>query len=217
MRSTAGLQPLAAADLGEKAAETLARVRELFGAEPIPEPFFVYARNPAFLHDFYMNLKRFVLTPGKLQLKSKLLIAYCAAVVLDCRTWRDVFAARLESVGATEAEIAGAASVAATCAMYNVLFKFRDMAGSDAFRGMPVCLRGFALAGSGLDEKTVETINVAVSDLNGCKPCTAGHVARALEIGVSEEALYEAVQAAAAVASGAVFLRAASSMASGTA
>ena len=28
MRSTAGLQPLAAADLGEKAAETLARVRE---------------------------------------------------------------------------------------------------------------------------------------------------------------------------------------------
>src|SRR5262245_54085842 len=112
--NAAGLKPLLAADLGEKAVETMARVRELFGAQPIPEPFFVYARNPAFLHDFYMNLKRFVLTAGKLELKSKLLVAYSAAVVLDCNAWRDVFAARLVSAGATDAEFAGAASVAAT-------------------------------------------------------------------------------------------------------
>jgi len=207
--TAAGLRPRAESELAEKAAETLGRVRELFGAEPIPEAFLVYANAPAFLHDFYMNLKRFVLTPGKLDLKTKLLTAYCAAVVLGCKEWRDVFAARLGAAGATEDEVAGAAAIAATCSMYNAFFKFRDLAGVEAFSAMPVGLRAFAFGNSGLDEKTVETINVAISDLNACKPCTSGHVAKAQQLGVSDEALLEAVQAAATVAAAAVFLRAA--------
>jgi alkyl hydroperoxide reductase subunit D len=208
MSSSAGLRPLAESDLNEKAAETLGRVRELFGEEPIPEAFFIFANAPAFMHDFYMNFKRFVLTAGKLDLKTKLLVAYSASVVLGAKEWRDFVAAKLKANGADDATIAAAAAVASSCAMYNVFFKFRDLAGVDAFQAMPVGLRAFAFANSGLDEKTVETINVAISDLNGCKPCTSGHVAKALGIGVSEEALLEAVQAAATIAGGAAFLRA---------
>jgi alkyl hydroperoxide reductase subunit D len=206
--TTAALRPLAETELSDKAIETLGRVRELFGEEAVPEAFFVYANAPAFMHDFYMNFKRFVLTAGKLDLKTKLLVAYGASIVLDAKPWRDVLARRLESAGATETELSAAAAIAATCSMYNVFFKFRDLAGSPSFQTMPVGLRAFAFANSGLDEKTVEIINVAVSDLNGCKPCTSGHVAKAVALGVSEEALLEAVQAAAAVAAGAVFLRA---------
>ena len=209
MSSSAGLRPLAESELSEKAAETLGRVRDLFGDEPVPEAFFVYANAPAFMHDFYMNFKRFVLTAGKLDLTSKLLVAYCASVVLGAKEWRDLLAAKLKANGADGATIAAAAAVASSCSMYNVLFKFREMAGVDAFRAMPVGLRAFSFVSSDLDEKTVETINVAISDLNGCKSCTSGHVAKAISVGVPEEALFEAVQAAATIAGGAAFLRAA--------
>jgi alkyl hydroperoxide reductase subunit D len=207
MPSPGGLQPLAETDLSEDAAETLGRIRDLFGAEPIPEPFLIYAHHPVFLHDFSMNFKRFVLTAGRLDLKSKLLVAFAASVVQAATPWRDFLAARLEVEGATNAELTAAAAIAATCSMYNVLFKFRDMSGG-AFASMPVGLRAFTFANSDLDEKIVETINVAVSDLHGCRPCTAGHVAKATSLGVSEEALLEAVQAAAVIEAGAVFLRA---------
>jgi alkyl hydroperoxide reductase subunit D len=206
---SAALKPVAEADLSEKASETLERVKELFGGGDVPDAFLLYANVPAFMHDFYMNLKKFVLSPGKLDLKTKLTVAYAAAVVLDCQPWRDLLATRLKDAGGDDAVIAGAASIAATCSMYNAFFKLRDLSGVEAFQAMPVGLRAFAFANSGLDDKTVETINVAVSDLNGCKPCTSGHVAKAIGLGVTEEALLEAVQAAATIAAGAVFLRAA--------
>jgi len=209
MSSSAGLRPLAESELSEKAAETLGRLRDLFGDEPVPEVFYVYANAPAFMHDFYMNFKRFVLTAGKLDLKSKLLVAYSAGVVLGASELRDLVAAKLKANGVEHATIAAAAAVASSCSMYNVLFKFRDISGVDAFKGMPVGLRAFSFVNSGLDEKTVETINVAISNLNGCRPCTSGHVAKAISVEISEEALLEAVQAAATIAGGATFLRAA--------
>ena len=209
MSSSVGLRPLAESELSEKATETLGRVRELFGDEPVPEAFLLLANAPAFMHDFYMNLKRFVLTAGKLDLKTKLLVAYSASVTLGAKEWRDLLAARLKANGVEENQVAAAASIAAACSMYNVFFKFRDLAGAESFQAMPVGLRAFAFGSSGLDEKTVETINVAISDLNGCKPCTSGHVAKAQSLGVTDEALLEAVQAASTIAGGAVFLRAA--------
>jgi lipoyl-dependent peroxiredoxin subunit D len=207
MSSSALLRPLAESELSEKAVETLNRIRELFGEEPVPEAFFLYANVPAFMHDFYMNFKRFVMTAGKLDLKTKLLVAYSAAVVLGSRDWRDYLSTKLKATGVEESTIAAAAAIAGTCSMYNAFFKFRDLAGIASFQTMPVGLRAFAFTNSGLDDKTVETINIAVSDLNACRPCTSGHVAKAVSLGVSEEAILEAVQAAATIAAGAVFMR----------
>ena len=51
--------------------------------------------------------------------------------------------------------------------------------------------------------------DVAVSDLNGCQPCTAGHVEKARHLGWADEAILEAVQCAATMAAGAKFLSAA--------
>ena len=206
---SAALQPLAESQLDEKASETLLRLRDLFGEEPVPNAFLVYANVPAFMQDVYVNVKRFVLTAGKLDLQTKLLVAYCASLVLDCREWRDVLFAKLKAAGVADRQIADAASIAATCSMYNVVYTFRDLAGDESFRGMPIGLRAFAFGESRLDPGTVETINAAVSELNGCKPCTAGHVAKALTLGVSHEALLEAVHASATIAAAAVFLRAA--------
>ena len=72
---------------------------------------------------------------------------------------------------------------------------------------MPVGLRAHTFQGTSLDDTTVELINLTLSDINGCKPCTSGHVAKARDLNVSPEAIYEAVQCAATIMSGIQFLK----------
>jgi lipoyl-dependent peroxiredoxin subunit D len=74
---------------------------------------------------------------------------------------------------------------------------------------MSVGLRAHTFAGTSLDEKTVELINIAISDLAACRPCTSGHVTKARQLGLSDEAILEAIQCAATVLAGVQFLKAA--------
>jgi glutamate dehydrogenase len=74
---------------------------------------------------------------------------------------------------------------------------------------MSVGLRAHTFGGTSLDEKTVELINVAISDLAACRPCTSGHVTKARQLGLSDEAILEAVQCTATMMAGVQFLKAA--------
>jgi lipoyl-dependent peroxiredoxin subunit D len=192
---------------GDKAAQTLERLKDLFGDQPIPQPFFLYGAVPAFLQDFYMNFKKFCATEGKLDLAMKSRLGLAVAGHFGCAPWAEYFADRLRQQGADHQQLADIAAVASSCAMYNAFFKFRDLSGSALFSGMAVGLRAHTFAGTSLDDKTVELINVAISDLNGCKPCTEGHVTKARELGVSDDALLEAIQLTATIAAGCQFLK----------
>jgi lipoyl-dependent peroxiredoxin subunit D len=92
--------------------------------------------------------------------------------------------------------------------MYNTFFKFRSIAGSDVFKGLPVGLRAHTFSGTSLDDATVELINIAISDLNACKPCVSGHVDKARKLGLSNEAILEAIQCTAVMMAGIQFLKA---------
>ncbi len=70
------LAPLTESAMDEKAQQTFGRLGELFGDEPIPVPFSVYANVPAFLQDFYMNFKKFVLNDEQI-----LEAVQCAATI----------------------------------------------------------------------------------------------------------------------------------------
>jgi lipoyl-dependent peroxiredoxin subunit D len=193
-----------------KVAQTFERLAELFGsADAVPAPFFLYARVPAFLADFYMNFKKFCFTDGKLSAKSKALIGLAVAGNSGNQTWSDFFAARLKQLGGDDQTAADVAGLVSACALYNAFFKFRDLSGSDLFSGMAVGLRAHTFTGTSLDEQTVELINIAISDLNACKPCTEGHVAKARQLGLTDEAILETIQCAATVYSGVQFLKAA--------
>lgn len=201
--------PVSEADATEKVAQTFERIRDMLEGAPIPAPFLTYGRVPAFLQDFYMNFKKFVWTDGHLDVKAKATIALAVSSSLGCQAWADRFAERLGALGFDKQYVADTIAVAATCRMYNVFFKFRDLAGSSIFSGMSVGLRAHTFAGTSLDEKTVELVNIAISDLNGCKPCTAGHVDAAGKLGVSDDAILECVQCAATITAGCEFLNAA--------
>ena len=197
---------VAETDATDKVEQTYGRIKEMLESTNVPAPFLAYGKVPAFLQDFYMNFKRFVFSDGKLDAKTKAMIAFVVAANQKSSQWVDWLNERCRKLGWSEQELADGIAVASTCLMYNVFFKFRDNAGSDLFSGMAVGLRAHTFANSSLDSKVVELINIVISDINGCKPCTSGHVSESQSQGLSDEAILEAVQCGATMASGANFL-----------
>lgn len=203
------IQPIPESSATDKVEQTYGRLHEMFeSTDPLPEPFLLYAAVPAFLQDFYMNFKKFCYAAGKLDVKLKSLICVAVAGNYGCDPWLEFFAARAKAEGADDQTLADVAGVASSCAMYNAFFKFRDLSGSDLFFGMPVGLRAHTFAGTSLDDQTVELINIAISDLNGCKPCTKGHVAKARDLGLTDEQILECIQCTATLFAGIQFLKA---------
>jgi alkyl hydroperoxide reductase subunit D len=203
------LEPVPEAVAVDKVAQTYGRIKEMFGGDVLPEPFLIYGRVPAFLSDFYMNFKKFCYSEGKLDLKQKTVIALAVSNHANSEHWIRFFTERARQLGLDEQAVADVAAVGATCAMYNVFFKFRDISGSDVFSGMGVGLRAHTFTQTSLDAQTVELINIAISDINGCKPCTAGHVAEARKLGLSDDAILETIQCAATMLAGTQFLKSA--------
>ena len=203
------IAPLPEAEAQDKLERTYGRIKEMLGSDSVPEPFLTYGRVEPFLQDFYMNFKKFVFSAGKLDEKTKAIIGLAVSGHFGCSVWLDFFTARLAALGGSTELPGEVIAVASTNAMYNAFFKFRDLSGSDIFSGMAVGLRAHTFSGTSLDEKTVELINISISDLNGCKPCTSGHVEKARQLGASDDELLEAVQCAATMAAACAFLKAA--------
>jgi lipoyl-dependent peroxiredoxin subunit D len=205
------IDPLPESEATDKAAQTYGRLKEFFGDKPLPAVLLPMGRVPAFLGDFYMNFKKFVASPGALDLKTKAAISLAVALKEGSHAWSDLYSEHAKVNGLSDDQVAEIAAIAATNAMYNTFFKFRELAGSDVFGGMSVGLRAHTFHGTSFDEKTVELINIAISDLNACKPCVSGHVKKSRDLGVSDEAILEAIQCAAVAYAGVQYTKAAES------
>ena len=164
------VSPVAEADAVDKAVQAYSRIKEVLGVDEVPEIFRYMGNVPSFVHDFFMNFRKFVLSEGKLNEKRKLLIAAAVAGQAGSDIWISYLSEFAESKGVSQQELVEALAVGSTNSMYNVLFKFRDISGSDVFEGMGVGLRAHTFQGTSLDEETVELINLALSDINACKP-----------------------------------------------
>ncbi len=203
------ITPLPESEAIDKTAQTYSRIKELLESDTVPEPFLVYGRVQPFLQDFYMNFKKFVHSDGKLDARQKCILGLAVSGHYANGWWIRFFSNRLTELGGSADQVPEIIAVASTNAMYNAFFKFRDISGSDVFNGMSVGLRAHTFGSTSLDDSMVELINIVISDLNGCKPCTSGHVSRARDLGLSDEAILEAVQCGATMAAGLQFLKAA--------
>lgn len=200
------LDLLPEAEATDKVEQFYGRIKDLLGTPTVPEPFLLYGRVPSFLQDFFMNAKKYLFADGKLTEKQKALLALSLAASQKSSLWTEFFTERCQALGWSGQETTDALAVAGTCAMYNMFFKFRDLAGKSDFEAMPVGLRAHTFGGTSLDDATVELINIVISDMNSCHACVSGHVKKALDLGVSEEGILEAVQAAATLQAGITFL-----------
>ena len=203
------LQPLDLATAPENVRQIFERVQEMFGAESVPAPFLVYAHVEPFLRDFYMNFKKFVYTPGHLDERQKAALALATAAYAKCGPWLEWSSQRCLQLGFAAGQVQEILAVVATNAMYNTFFKFRELSGSAVFEGMGVGLRAHTFSQISLEESLIELINIAISDLNACRPCTSGHVDKGRKLGLSNEQLLECIQCTATMYAGCQFLGAA--------
>ena len=185
------------------------RFADALGVDALPEAFHVYGASEPFLKDLFMNVKKFVAGKGKLDARSRCLVALAAAAHAKSSVWAELLTAYAAGHGVDETTRTDALAVASTNYMYNTFFKFRSLSGTDRFEGLPVGLRAHTFAATSLSDAEVELINIAVSDLNACEPCVSGHVAKAKQLNLSDEQILEAVQCAAVVYAGAQYLNAA--------
>lgn len=185
------------------------RLAEAAGVETLPESFHLYGCSEPFLKDLFMNAKKFVFGDGKLDAKTRALVALAAAAHAKNTAWAQLMQNTLTNLGVDEQTQVDAIAVASTNYMYNTFFKFRTLSGTDRFDGLPVALRAHTFSNTSLDDKTVELINTAVSDLNACEPCVQGHVAKSKKLELSDDQILEAIQVAAVVYAGATFLNSA--------
>jgi len=197
--------PLAEADAVDRVAQTYGRLKEALGVEALPEIMLSFGRVEPFLRDFYMNFKKFVLSDGALDIKTKSAIALAAACQQKSTAWIEFLSQRAVTSGFSEEQVAEIVAVVGTCAMYNSFYKFLDLSGSDKFGAMGIGLRAHTFTGTSLEEQLVELVNIAVSDLNGCKPCTTGHLDAAKKMGLTDEQLLETIQCASTVVSACQF------------
>ena len=203
-----GIQPVTEEAADGKVAQTYERLHELLGPAPLPEPFLYMGAVEAFLKDYYMNFKKFVYSDGKLDARHKAAVALATAIHAKSKPWVAYFWKRCQELDWNETHIAEIVAVASTNYMYNTFFKFRTLGGTDRFEGFPVGLRAHTFSGTSLEDRTVELINLAISDINACAPCVSGHVTKAEQLGLTHEAMLEAIQCAATVYAGAQFTNA---------
>ncbi len=193
----------------DKIEQTYSRLRDVLGVDKVPETILPFARVEPFLRDFFMNFRKFVVQNGALDASTKALLALAAAIQAKSEPWITLLWDRARKAGYSDQQLAEVASLVATNAMYNTFFKFRDLSGSNLFEGMSVGLRAHTFTGTSFDEKTVELVNIVVSDLNACRPCTSGHVDAARKAGCTDEQILEAIQCAAVIMAACQFTAAA--------
>ena len=201
------LNPILPANASEPVLQIYGRIREMLDGD-LPEMFLVYGNVEPFLKDFYMNFKKFVVSSGALDEKTRALIALVASSHAKCPAWIRYFQKRAVDLGWTVSQVAEAMAVAATNYSYNTFFKFRHMSGCGLFEGMGVGLRAHTFQAVTLDQKLVELINIAISNINACQPCTSGHVSQARAIGLSDDQILECIQCASTMYAGCQFLNA---------
>jgi lipoyl-dependent peroxiredoxin subunit D len=107
------------------------------------------------------------------------------------------------------AVIDDAVAAASLMAMNNVYYRFRHMAGKEAYTTKPARLRMNRLAQPATSKVDFELFSLVVSAINACETCIQAHERVVIEGGLSEDAVHDAVRIAATMHAAATALEAA--------
>ena len=108
------IAPLPESEATDKTAQTYGRIKELLEVDHVPKPFLYYGRVGAFLQDFYMNFKKFVLGEGKLSAELRAMVALAVSAKEGSNEWSTFFADRCVKLGLSEQQVTEVIAVAST-------------------------------------------------------------------------------------------------------
>lgn len=183
----------------EKGLRSLARIKERLGVDSLPDALEILAKSEHGINDVYMNLNRH-LADGKVEERTKLLVAVGVAAAVGSAPLTDLLAAAAVAKGRTEQEALDAISVATVTGVFNGYYRFRHQlpesarATHEAFRA-PFNANTFMK--TSLAPLEVEAIGIAVSSVNNCHACVEGHMAKGSDLGITHEQIDELIKVAA--------------------
>lgn len=153
-----------------------------------------------FIRDLRVNVKN-VLASDHLSEKETALTGLAIAVNQNNEALRQFFRNRASDLGATDAEIGEAVACTALLASNNVLYRFRHFSPKESYQQFPARIKMNIMRKPVLGKEFFELISLAVSAVNGCEMCVNAHEASLIELGSSEERIWDSVRLASTIVS----------------
>lgn len=153
-----------------------------------------------YVRDLKMNLKA-VLKSAHIDPKGTALLGLCIAANQRNETLMAYFKELGQVSGAKAEELAECVACASLLACNNVTYRFRHMVGKPKYDELRMGLRMNIMMAPVTGKEFFELMSLAVSSVNGCELCVRSHEASLIELGTSEERIWDAVRLAGVVVS----------------
>ena len=153
-----------------------------------------------YVADLKLNFKN-SFASDHLSAKEIALLGIAVAVNAGNSLLKQFFRTQAGIDGAAEAEIAEAVACASLLSANNVLYRFRHFVGKEKYNEMPARIKMNIMARPVVGKEFFELISLAVSAVNGCERCVTSHEQSLIELGSSEERIFEAVRLASVITS----------------
>jgi len=153
-----------------------------------------------YVKDLKLNFKT-ILKGDKLNQKEVALMGLALAANAANNPLQRFFRKLAEENEATMAEIGEAVACASLLSSNNVLYRFRHFVEKEKYGQIPARLRMNIMMTPVLGKEFFELISTAVSAVNGCQMCVASHENHLIELGTTEERIFESIRMASVIAS----------------
>ncbi len=160
---------------------------------------------PDAARDIKINLQN-VLGPGSLSPAQIWGTALASAYAARNDKLKDAVLADAKAAGVPDATLDDAKAAAVLMGMNNVFYRFRHAIGKDSYGQMPARLRMLRTTQVASTKPDFDLFCFAVSAINFCESCMQAHEKEALEGGLSEAQVQDAVRIAATMNAAAVAL-----------
>jgi alkyl hydroperoxide reductase subunit D len=153
-----------------------------------------------YLRDLKLNFTS-TLTSEKLTTKECALLGLSTAVNNNNKPLTEYFTKYAAEQGATPADIAEAVGCASLLASNNIFYRFRHFTQKEKYTQIPARIRMQIMMKPVTGKEFFELMSLAISAVNGCEMCVNAHEHSLIELGASEERIFDAVRIASLVTS----------------
>ncbi|MGB0522725.1 MAG: carboxymuconolactone decarboxylase family protein [Flammeovirgaceae bacterium] len=153
-----------------------------------------------YIKDLRINAKN-VLKSQHLSAKEALLIAVSIVANNHHDVLLNTYTEKAKAAEATDAEIAEAVACASLLAANNVFYRFRHFMNKEKYNQLPARIKMNIMMNPVTGKEFFELMSLAVSAVNGCEMCVQSHEASLINLGATEERIFDAVKIASVITS----------------
>ncbi len=154
-----------------------------------------------YIKDLRINLKNVLNKAKHVTPKEAALIALSVAANAQNTPLQKLFIEKAQAAEANQEEIAEAIACASLLSANNVFYRFRHFMNNEKYNTIPAGIKMQIMMKPIMGKEFFELMSLAVSAVNGCEMCVTAHENSLMELGSTEERVFDAVRIASVVVS----------------